>query len=172
MRLIVCDVGCHTHRDDDSVGVLIERFGPDRLYGFDPYSHVVPGERVVNGTRVIIEQSAAWTRGGTIEFVEPRSMPTHSTVMNPYEYGEGMRRVACFDLADWIESHGLNADLILKLDVEGAEYDLLEHLYAREADRYVTLLLVEWHPLPPEAISWATRVSLMKRLRCPVEGWH
>ena len=33
----------------------------------------------------------------------------------------------------------------MKLDVEGAEYELLEHLVARDAMRLVDWLAVEWH---------------------------
>ena len=58
--------------------------------------------------------------------------------------------------------------MILKLDIEGGEYELLEHLIETGADGCVELALVEWHDLPARE---ADRDSLIARLRCPVEPW-
>tara|TARA_B110001452_G_C15235819_1_gene427872 strand:+ start:1821 stop:2726 length:906 start_codon:yes stop_codon:yes gene_type:complete len=60
--------------------------------------------------------------------------------------GQRRVRVPSIDLAQWLQNRFCAADLVvMKLDVEGAEYELLEHLVERGAMGLVDWLAVEWH---------------------------
>lgn len=157
--MIVVDVGCVGWVDEVSIEPLVERFQPSTLYAFDPYPQLTPGMEMIGSTRVIRERRAAWIFDGDVGYVENG---TRSRVR------AGSRAVVpCFDLATWLRL--LDEPVVLKLDVEGAEYPLLERIHALGVDEErLDLLLVEWHELPelePE------RDSLLARLRCPVEEW-
>ncbi len=54
--------------------------------------------------------------------------------------------VPCLDLAEFISSHVTMDDyLIIKMDIEGAEYDVLEKMMVSDVLRYVDHIAIEWH---------------------------
>lgn len=152
--MIVVDLGCATYGGADSIGYLIDTYKPSWLYGFDPQGETGRGwgDVAVDGVQCIFTRKAAWTYDGNVEF---RVAENASGV----EYGQPY--VACFDLAKFVLRQG-GVD-VLKLDVEGAEYPLLEHLINTGADEHVGLILVEWHRGEDRL--------LVNQLHCPVEEW-
>lgn len=164
MIAVVVDLGCHSHPShegvsQDSIRQLISRFRPELLFGFDPHPDTHVGLWRENGCDVAVYRYAAWTRYGRIPYTADGLSS---------RIGEGAADVDCFDLATWLE---LNAPhgCILKLDVEGAEYPLLEHMLATGAAQFVSLLLVEWH----EAPEWERRRdAIVKAWPSPVEPWE
>ena len=65
--MIVVDLGCAAHGQWDSPRWLEERFHPRVIYGFDPI--VEEGTYLVNNTTVIVENKAAWTYDGELQFI-------------------------------------------------------------------------------------------------------
>lgn len=54
--------------------------------------------------------------------------------------------VATIDFADWLARTVTGADrVVCKMDIEGAEFEVLEHLLHTGRMKYIDLLLVEWH---------------------------
>jgi FkbM family methyltransferase len=176
MAVIVVDLGCFPHRDEISIEPLIARFRPDVLYGFDPWPALVEGEVVADGTRVVLERKAAWIEDGEIEFARVRGLRGwDSTVMRAKNAkgewtGAGeIVRVPCFDFSAWLRT--LPEPSVVKLDIEGAEFPVLEKLVADGTDAHVAELLIEWHDdkMPDFA---ERRASLLAALRCPVVPWE
>jgi len=184
--MIVVDLGCYPHGHEISIERLIDRYAPDVLYGFDPYPDLIEGERTITrdrigaghkSVRVVLERKAAWTYDGEIEMaLVPGERAWDSTVMRDKNSRLEWRRgevvtVPCFDLARWLRAvEPVGEGLILKMDVEGAEFPLCEHLIQTRTDVLVGRLFVEWHDLkmdyPPKR-----RAELEERLHCPVEEW-
>jgi len=55
-------------------------------------------------------------------------------------------KVRTIDLSRWVREHTNNFNyVILKLDVEGAEYDILEKMIRDRTIRRINHLFVEWH---------------------------
>lgn len=145
--MIVVDVGCATWGQDNSVEKLIERFHPTTLYGFDP--NVGGGVQTLSGTCYIHERAAAWTSNGMLRFEMNGS---GSRVVLP---ADSAVSVPCFRLASWIIAK--NERCVLKLDCEGAEYELIPDLASQGAFEFVDLLLVEFHGdelRPPIPVPW------------------
>jgi len=44
-----------------------------------------------------------------------------------------------------LENIVLNDELILKLDIEGAEYKVISDLFETGAIKYISRLMIEWH---------------------------
>lgn len=169
---IVVDVGCFPHRDEISIEPLIRRYRPDLLYGFDPWPALVEGEREFEGTRVVLSRKAAWIEDGEIEFARVRGFRAwNSTVMRAkatrgeWTDAGDVIRVPCFDFSAWLRE--LPEPAVLKLDVEGAEFEILEKMVDEGTDLLVSELHVEWHDDRMPGFT-ARREALMARLRCPV----
>jgi FkbM family methyltransferase len=164
--MIVIDVGCARYGGDYSVERLIEMFDPELLWGFDPnpeglseaWQEVAP----VQGERVIeLRPWAAWTYDGQIGFFA-------DGLNGHIQDHERATRVPCFDLARFINELP-EGPVVLKLDAEGAEYDLLEHLIATDTDGRLERVLVEWHaPYDPDR---RRRNRIERVLLCSVEEW-
>lgn len=173
---IVVDLGCFPHRDEISIEPLIRRYRPDVLYGFDPWPALVEGERAFEGTRVILSRRAAWIEDGEIEFARVGGLRGwDSTVMrdknthDEWSKPGSVVRVPCFDFSSWLR--GLAEPPIVKLDIEGAEFPVLQKLVDDGTDVLVAELLVEWHDdkMPQHA---GRRAELLSALRCPVSPWE
>lgn len=153
--MIVIDVGCATYPqypDDESTLSLIRRFNPSVYYGFDP---MATKTAIFEGkSRVLIDTKAAWLYDGHIGYERGINPLRNRTAEEA-----GPEAVPCFDLAAFITDLS-DSRIVLKLDCEGAEYELLPHLCAHGVDQLLELLLVEWH-----------REPLDLPLRCPVEIW-
>ena len=133
------DVGCARYGGDYSIERLAQEFQPDFIYGFDPASDYEP-RFSLDKTEVRVSKAAAWVHDGETGF-KVAGLGGHVDSRSP-------SLVECVDLAgvivDVYEKHG--PGLVLKVDAEGAEYYLLEHLIAQGADELLELAWVEWHP--------------------------
>jgi len=63
---------------------------------------------------------------------------------------EGTLTVGAIDFAQWLHTHarpliGQRKSVFMKLDVEGAEFDILPHLLVRGSLCLVDHILIEWH---------------------------
>lgn len=142
---VVIDVGCAARAGEESVHKLIERFHPRLLIGYDPGAR--DAEYTWHGTDVMIFAAAAWTRSGSVKFVEQGNDGIESFVAVSGDFKGRTNWVPCTDLAVLLRQHD---KVVLKMDVEGAEYELIPHLIETGAIERVRLLLIEWHgdPLP------------------------
>jgi FkbM family methyltransferase len=53
--------------------------------------------------------------------------------------------VDCIDISEFISKFDVNDYIIMKLDVEGAEYPILEKMIENKTIGYINELYVEWH---------------------------
>lgn len=170
---IVVDVGCARYGQESSVDRLLERYEPDLFYGFDPNSERLEMVRTefAGNDSLSLSNAAAWVHDGEVLFVEGGLRSRISMTQGD--------PVPCIDLARFIRELPLG-EIILKLDCEGAEIPLLNHLHDTEADALLSLCLVEWHcencgtgggqhtaSCSPQRRS----VPKVTNLRCPVETW-
>ena len=158
---IVIDVGCARYGGDYSIERLIEQFEPDVLYGFDPAWEASMYDANRYKTHVVVSTEIAWTRRGQVRFLQDGL----NGQVGDANHWPLMR---CIDLARFIKKFPTAEEIILKLDCEGSEYDLLEHLMATGVDERLSLAWVEWHPRPN---SEERRASIESQLRCQVDEW-
>jgi FkbM family methyltransferase len=83
-------------------------------------------------------------------------------------------KVRTTDLSSWLRENTSAFDyIILKLDVEGAEYDILEKMIRDRIIGRINHLFVEWHwdkvGVPPDR--HRTLVRALRRQRVPIFEW-
>ncbi len=142
---VVIDIGCFTYPDADSVAALIEEYHPSHLYGFDANPYLWRGEKQLNGTNIRIECAAAGVDDGTAFWHFQNGGPGSYVDRSPEPSG---MTAHTFDLAAFIRSvHEWHPGegIVLKLDCEGAETPLMEHLRATGTDWLLAEILVEFH---------------------------
>lgn len=168
--MIVVDVGAMAYDRDESIAPLIDRFHPDVMFAFDPHPDFEEGVDHLDGSVVISRRLAAWTFGGDVPFAVEgirsgipacarEGSASHS------DPGEKFGRARSFVLAAFLRT--LPPPLVLKLDVEGAEYPLLNQISANHVDERLALVLVEWHSEELAHDLYGPRPEL----QCPVEEW-
>lgn len=174
----VVDLGCADRGNQwPSLTELVERYQPAVIYGFDPSPQWDTTPKRIGGAKARLHRKAAWTYNGSVMFEDdyvggpgPRYYGTTTgrvygdpERINPGRIGTvgiGELEVPCFDFATWLKRRG---PAVVKMDIEGAEYALLEHLIKEDAHRLISELVIEWH-LGPDA-------ELLDALECPVVEW-
>lgn len=154
MKTLVVDLGCADHGHVNSLEMLARVFRPEHIYGFDPSPSITEGETEIEGVPVTLKRSAAWLHDGTVLYTE-----------NGWgsRIGEGPHEVECFDFSRWLKKlKRPRTEIIVKVDIEGAEYPLLEDMIARGTDKLVSQFFVEWH---------GDDEPLRSRLTPPVRWW-
>ena len=96
---------------------------------------------------VIAENAAVGEKEGTVAFYSSRADPGSLTAsVKPSWGGDASQQVRVVRLSDWIREP---VDF-LKLDVEGAEYEVIRDLIATDAIRWVREAVIEYHELDSE----------------------
>src|SRR6266436_8020007 len=170
--MTVIDIGAH-------IGYYTLLFakcvGPDgRVAAFEPlpvnFELLKKNIQLNELTYVQAFSQAVFSRNEEIILTVPDDLP-HSGDASAYHGGGGKQfRVPAIALDTFCDSASLRPD-ILKLDVEGAEYDVLIGA-ERTIDRYRPKLLIELHhfdgnltahPVPDLLTSWGYRIQWIER---------
>ena len=97
---------------------------------------------------VTICNAAVYVEDGLIDFNVCPAFTDGSSVLSTLNNNHLARKISvpCFDLSSWLRTSFESDDyIILKLDIEGAEYDVLEKMIADNTIRLVNELWGEWH---------------------------
>lgn len=171
--MIIVDVGCKGHEDEESIGPLIRAFKPRILYGFDPHPQLVNREEEIDGCVVVTRRIAAWTHDGRM----PLYVKSSITGIDETGLRGKTDLVQCFNLVGFLEDvcadevvFAGGEQVVLKIDAEGAEYPLLQAIHDRGVDRCLSMVLVEWHP-EETAHGYYVEPEDRPKLDCLVLGW-
>ncbi len=155
--MIAVDLGCfdydHTYR---SMQVLVSKYKPDMIYGFDPRPTMGDSVSVIDGCPAEIQNRAAWLYDGEARYCDRAE--------GSFLADSCDQRVQCFDFSAWLSE--LAGDVVVKMDIEGSEYELLEKMLDDGTATKVKELLVEWHGIDPNR-----RNPILDRWPGPVKEW-
>lgn len=119
-------------------------------------------------------QEVAWIAGGKQEFTfDTNDLAYGSTIMkSKRNWGVGrVDSVNTFDFSEWLTQFE-GSYIIVKMDIEGAEFPILEKMIQDGTDLLVSQLWVEFHPNKVRDYTTTDMTNLIKRLRCTVKEWH
>ena len=147
---IFIDCGAHC---GESILEAKRRFGNDiKIYSFEANTNLAEAliDHFKNDSNVKIENKAFWTDDSFIEFYLSTSWSDGSSVYKEKNSGgiseNILLKVPCIDLSSFINSFDKDDYIILKLDVEGAEYEILNKMIEDGTIKRINELHGEFHP--------------------------
>jgi FkbM family methyltransferase len=122
-------------------------------------------------------KQAVWIYDGDVNFyIDSSKKRAGSTIIKEKTSGildeKNPIKVKCIDLSKWIIAN-FNPDdkIILKLDIEGAEYQVLNKMIRDGSIDYIDQLFIEWH-WNKIGVSQKEHSDLVKRIAIPIkERW-
>jgi len=146
MKKIFIDLGYNLGQSTDFFYKLIPDSSEYAIYAFEPDPR--NSSKFDYSLPINYYKQAAWIYDGVIKFYlgdlsfASTVNSTKTTRIKTDNYTE----VECVDISNFIINNFNKQDyIILKVDIEGAEYELLEHLIKTKAIEYVDDLFVEFH---------------------------
>lgn len=147
------------------------------IYAFEPNPvifHTLKWEG--KAMSCVFDNKAAWTENGTIEFtIDNASSPLGSTLMKSKKiWGKGtIIEVESFDFSEWIKQFK-DDDVIVKMDIEGAEFPILEKMIADGTLSIIKKLFVEMHPNKVTDYTTTDKNELVEKIKQYTEyhEWH
>jgi FkbM family methyltransferase len=135
--------------------------------------------------QITFYNQAVWTKDETLDFFLATAWgPNYrggSTLMSgntrnksQIDYAQPVQ-VPAIDFSQWLARTVVEDDyVIVKMDIEGAEYDVLEKVFADGHERLIDELIVEFHQNMNDALSRDRHNALVKRLRgaLRLHVWH
>lgn len=150
------------------------------IYAFEPNPNVHDGVKLLAKQKdnVIFSGMAAWILNGEVEFAvdESKSSPMGSTLESSKENIWNNSRhitVKCFDFSEWIKQFE-SSYVIVKMDIEGAEFEVLEKMLKDDTAKIMDKLMCEFHPNKVKNYTTDDKNCLIKRLKQHTEviEWH
>ena len=99
-------------------------------------------------TNIKFYSKAVWIIDGTVEFYLCNDGDVSSSIIGTKKTGRLDKIptiVECIDIDRVIREYSKEDYIILKIDVEGAEYELLNHMINKNTFEYVNVLYLEFH---------------------------
>lgn len=150
MNKYFIDCGAHC---GESILAAKQRFGNDIItISFEP----IPGlakqlqEIHKDNPTVNIQNSAVWINNEVKKFHLSEEYTDGSSLLDSLNNlrEEHSIKIPCFDLSTWIsETFDENDYLILKLDIEGAEYEVLNKMIEDGTINLINEFWGEWHDM-------------------------
>ncbi len=131
-------------------------------------------EKFADRMDVKIINKAMWIHSQGVEFYSGKTDLGGNVIGNRYTKKTiGKIRVASVDFGDWLKENFTLADTVyVKLDIEGAEYALLDKMLRDRSVRYVDKFFLEFHSAIMDSITEAKDRELLEKIRglgIPVE---
>ena len=155
MKKIFIDCGAHMGESLEAFCTLYEDSGEYQAYCFEASDKKEFKDSFEHISKKCLEQSkiksvewfnkAVWTEDGEITFYDDGS---EGSSIIERKYDENPREIECFDLSSWVKRNfSLEDHIILKIDIEGAEYEVLNKVYNDGTINYINKIYCEIHGL-------------------------
>lgn len=175
MRKVFIDAGAH---DGCSVRCFRKEF--DKNIEYDIYSfEIEPNfkKKFDNIPRLTFINKAVWTEDGAKEFYRSKTYKKYSgSLIKSKKTGmldkDNPIIVDTIDLSGWVKDMFSEDDfIILKMDIEGAEYDVLFKMIEEGSFDYINELWIEWHCDKIDVLK-ETHDKLLKLISIPIVKWN
>lgn len=157
------------------------KHGPfDRIYAIEPNPENA-GHITSDKSKLIKLEAAISTAYGNINLYLSEKYDGSTLYPNKLSGRidkDNFIEVKAIDFSDWLTINVSQDDhVVCKMDVEGAEFDVLEHLLKTRKMNLIDVLLVEWHPsrFPnPWKLRYRRFLIKMRLLFLPIisENWR
>lgn len=182
MKKVFVDLGAYdgdTVREFYNWGKLTGDPNEYDIYMFEPNPKFADQLRKMaegNG-KLFYSNKAAWLKDGEIEFaVDNTDTPMGSTAeqskLNIWDTMPHIK-VESFDFSEWVKQFK-DDYLLVKMDIEGAEFPVLEKMLKDDTVSCIDKLLCEFHPNKATNYTTNDKINLIDRLSkfTIVKEWH
>lgn len=183
MSTIFIDLGAYT---GDTIQNFLrgQSFHPDRVgevsrvYGFElrpRFNEWAGVEREFPQTLITFIRKAVWIKDGPMPMSRSNWNEESHTIMPDCEnFPKGeQEQIEAVDFSEWLKLAVKPEDfVIVKIDIEGAEYAVLERLIEQGTIGLIDSLFVEFHDWIMPAEYNARRESILALCPIPIQGWH
>ena len=166
---ILIDCGAHKGK---AIPILHQKFGLfDKHYLFEcnPNLFQKLKKKFKNEADFSIYDSAIWVEKTTLPFYLGKNSISSSLISDKKNLSNTTIQVSTVDFSDWLKTiYKPKDEIYIKMDIEGAEYSVIEHLIATGTISLIKVLCCEWHAgrrLPPKEQSRERHRLLLERLR-------
>lgn len=164
-------IDCGAYDGDTADCKKLFNFKADKTIGYEP--NKIYRDKLIKLFDEFYD-SAVWTADGASTFyIDHATTPMGSTMMSSKTTGD-LRPIECatVDFSKVIEKYK-NDTLLVKMDIEGGEFVVLQDLINKNLDQYIDILYVEMHPNKIPEYTSKYSDELIKKLNCgKVELWH
>jgi FkbM family methyltransferase len=154
MKKILIDCGGNIGQSYDTFKNELDLDNFYKIFIFEPnidcYNILL---RKIDASNVIIKNQAVYNKNGTVKFYIPTNdayslgstlnIDFHNSIYKNM-YKDSIE-VECIDLDEFVRQIECDAEIYLKLDIEGAEYEVLELLIKNETINRIHKIYVEFH---------------------------
>lgn len=118
------------------------------VYSFEPnakmynYWKVIKDRHIRHLKDIQFINKAVWVKDTTISYTETAD-DIGGTVMGDKTKFNNIIKVESIDFSNWIKQ--FNEPILIKMNIEGAEYPVLEKMIQDGTDKLVDILFVEFH---------------------------
>lgn len=148
------------------------------IHAFEPNPNLYPMVKEKSNLTTHTYQKAAWTEDTTLEFaIDTTETPLGSTLMSGKKNiwdNFGHIQVEAFDFSTWLKQFK-NDFVVVKMDIEGAEFPVLEKMIQDGTDQICHQLLVEFHPNKVVEFTTSHKNGLIRKLQkrgVNIKEWH
>jgi len=123
-------------------------------------------------------KKAAWINNKGVEFTldnRPGFLTGGSMFNNnqPYLKNAPKVKVESVDFSSWLMNNTASTDdIIIKMDIEGAEYDILDKMFVDGTINRVNIIIIEWHDRFMPGKKHAYLTQNIKKLNIRIIEWH
>ena len=142
------------------------------MYSFEPVPFLVKQfKNKVHDVNVTLIEKAVWIYDGDIDFYfnKPCRKPEGSTLIasrRKRRIEKKPHTVECMDFSKWLSDNFNKTDyIVLKMDIEGAEYSVLEKMMEDETISYINKAYIEFHYNVKKKIETDRHQQLIDRLK-------
>lgn len=133
------------------------------LFGFEP----IPGlaESYRNSCDAIFYEGAVWIYDGEVDIYPClERVDGSSLIKEKHDVDKDHPiKVKCIDFSQWLIRNFEITDLIIiKMDIEGSEYKVLNKMIDDGSIRYADRIYIEWHPI--ESVPMKAHYDLLLRI--------
>jgi len=149
-QIINCDVIVELGANIGSITKqLVKHEKP--IHAFEPEPVAFKKLSLIKSKNLKIYNKAAWIENGESVLFrhndwEKSKSHTSSTLNRTKSNVDSRNTILCetIDIADFIKS--LNGNVLIKMDVEGSEYEIINHLLDKKVFKKINMIFCEFHP--------------------------
>ena len=151
MKKVFLDIGFNKGQSVNHFIDIVPDYKEYEIHIFEPDKRNFPHiEKYCNKySNIVPHRDVVYTYDGIIKFYYARASYGNTVVLEKTtgNISKGnFKELPCIDLAKFlIKNFTLDDYIILKMDIEGAEYKVIQHLIEADVIKYVDDLFVEFH---------------------------